>query len=78
MEYKPLYVKSVPYGGDVETIEEAKRLDDEEARQLLKADSLTMAEMYMDKYPEKLPTFWSGEDPKQKILGILATYGRKL
>jgi len=78
MEYKPLYVKNVPYGGDVSSIEEAKRLDDEEARQLLKMDSLSMAAMYMDRYPEKLPTLWSGEDPKQKILDVLATYGRKI
>jgi DNA repair exonuclease SbcCD nuclease subunit len=77
MEAKPLYVKNVPYGGDVGTVEDAKRLDDEEARKILGADSLTMAEMYMDKYPEQLPVFWSGEDPKQKILGILSTYGQK-
>lgn len=78
MAYKPLYIKDVPYGGEVETIEAAKRLDDEDTRRLLAADSLTMAEMYMDKFPETLPTFWSGEDPKEKILGILATYGKKL
>lgn len=77
MEAKPLYVKNVPYGGDVGTVEDAKRLDDEEARKILGADSLTMAEMYMDRYPEQLPVFWSGEDPKQKILGILSTYGQK-
>ena len=49
-----------------------------EARKMMAADSLTMAEMYMDRYPEELPTFWSGEDPKKKILGILATYPQKL
>ena len=77
-EYKPLYVKYVPYGSEVSSVEEAKQLDNEEARRILAADSLTMAEMYMDRYPEQLPRFWSGEDPKQKILGILATYGRKM
>jgi hypothetical protein len=30
--------------------------------------------MYMDKHPEGLPTFWSKEDPKKKILGILQSY----
>lgn len=77
MEYRPIYVKPVPYGGEIGSIEEAKQLDDEEARKILAADSLTMAEMYMDRYPEQLPTFWSKEDPKQKILGILASYGQK-
>jgi hypothetical protein len=78
MEAKPLFVKTVYYGGEAETIEEARRVDDEEARKLLSADTITMAEMYMDKYPETLPSFWSKEDPKRKILGILATYGTKV
>ena len=70
----PLYVKPVPYGGEVSTVDEARRLDDEETRRILGSDSISMAAMYMDRYPESLPTFWSGEDPKEKILGILATY----
>ena len=28
----------------------------------------------MDKYPGDLPVFWSGENPKEKILDILRTY----
>lgn len=73
-EANPIYIKTVFYGGEVDTIEEARRLDDEEARRVLGADTLTMAEMYMDKYPGDLPVFWSGENPKEKILDILRTY----
>jgi hypothetical protein len=69
----PIYVKPVPYSDDV-GIKKALELDDEETRRLLSADSLTLAEMYMDKHPEGLPTFWSKEDPKKKILGILQSY----
>ena len=74
----PICVKTVFYGGESATVDDARKLDDEEARKMMAADSLTMAEMYMDRYPEELPTFWSGEDPKKKILGILATYPQKL
>lgn len=78
MDAHPIYVNTVCYGGAAGGIDDARRVDDEEARKLLGADNLTMASMYMDKYPEQLPTFWSGEDPKKKIMQILSTYGEKI
>jgi len=78
MEANPIVVKPIFYGGAAATADDARKLDDETTRKLLVADTLTVADMYMSKYPDTLPTFWSGEDPKQKILSILGTYTQKI
>ena len=75
-ELGPLHIKTVPYGAD-DDVGEVRVADDEETRRLLNSDQLGMAEIYLDKYPEKLPKLASGEDPKKKILQFLKEYGEK-
>lgn len=75
-QHKPLHIKTVPYG-DADDIEDLRIADDEETRKLLNADQFGMAEMYLAKHPEKLPTLHSGKDPAKEILRFLSEYADK-
>lgn len=75
-QHKPLHIKTVPYG-DTDDIEDLRIADDEETRKLLNADQFGMAEMYLAKHPEKLPTLHSGKDPAKEILRFLSEYADK-
>lgn len=74
----PLHIKPIPYGGSTGTLEEVKCADDNEARVIMSADSISVAEMYMDKYPDQLPKFSSGVDSKAKILELLKNIDLKV
>lgn len=71
--HNPLHVKTIPYG-EGSTVDEAKFADDEEVRKFLNADQLTMAEIYIEKHPENLPTLKSGKDPATEVLRFLKEY----
>lgn len=67
----PLHIKPIPYGGSSGSIADVKLADDTETRKLMGADSISVAEMYMDRYPDFLPKFSDGCDPKEKIVTLL-------
>ena len=72
--YGPLYIKMVPYGGEVGTIGEVKKMDDAEAKTIMDSDMVGLASFYMDKYADSLPTFSDGGDARGEILGLLQKY----
>lgn len=78
IEKNPIHIKCVPYGGDDGTVEEQRVADDEETRRIMSLDSIGMAALYMQKFPEVLPKLWSGEDPVAKIMKFLREYDEKV
>ena len=75
----PVYIDQVPYGDDPVAEEEADSpKTEDEARQIMTTDSVGMAEMYLDKHPEILPTLNSGEDSKEVALEFIREYNAKI
>ena len=72
--YGPLYIKMVPYGGEAGTMDDAKAVDDEEAKKSMESDTIGLATMYMDRYADLLPQFEDGTDSRQMITGLLKKY----
>lgn len=73
----PICIKYIPYGDDIIPTDDVHVIDDEESRRIMSTDSLGMAEMYMDRYPEDLPELSTGEDAKNAILKFLNEYDNK-
>lgn len=71
--HHPILIKTVPYGG-IENIEEARIADDEETRRILNSDQIGMARIYIEKFPDELPTLESGKDPVEEVLRYLKEY----
>ena len=76
--YCPLYIKMVPYGGENGTIDDAKAIDDEEAKKIMESDAIGLASMYMDRYGELLPNFDDGTDSRELILGLMNKYMNRI
>jgi DNA repair exonuclease SbcCD nuclease subunit len=72
--YGPLYIKMVPYGGEAGTLDDAKAVDDEEAKKIMESDTIGLATMYMDRYADLLPQFEDGTDSREMITGLLKKY----
>lgn len=72
--YCPLYIKMVPYGSELGSLDDVRKVDDEEAKKIMESDTVGLAAMYMEKYVELLPAFHDGSDPKAKITGLLQKY----
>ena len=79
VERNPIYIDQYYYGDDGTIMsDDGKKIDEEEAKRILSADSLGMASMYMDRHPEILPDLCNPEtDPKTKILEMLREYDAK-
>jgi len=73
-EKHPIYIKKLMYGGNNGTLDDCKQLDDTETQRILVASDLDMADIYMDKYPEKLPILHSNVDVKEIIKNQLKLY----
>lgn len=73
----PIFIKNIPYGEAVGGIENAKKLDDDEAKKILSTDSFGLAAMYMDKNSAELPTLHSGVDAREEVLRYLHEYTLK-
>jgi DNA repair exonuclease SbcCD nuclease subunit len=76
--HNPLYVKTVPYGGTVGTLENARKIDDEEAKKIMESDTIGLATMYMEKYNEDVPVFADGTDSREMIKSLLRKYMARL
>ncbi len=74
----PVYIDQAYYGEDGNIVDTTEEVDEEEARRIMSATSVEMAEMYMDKYPDILPKLNDATaDPKQKIVSMLTEYDAK-
>lgn len=73
----PIVIKPIPYGVDAGTIDEQRMIDDEEARKMMSLDSIDMAALYLEKFPEKLPVLSTGENAAEKVMSFLREYNEK-
>jgi hypothetical protein len=64
----------VPYGGEAGTLDDARMVDDEEAKKIMESDTIGLATMYMDRYADLLPQFEDGTDSRELVTGLLKKY----
>jgi len=70
---KPILIRPMPYKGNRNEIEE-KNEHEREANRILKMDTLSLSEIYLDQNNDALPQLRLNSDPKKAILEKLLSY----
>jgi len=74
---RPLFVRTMPYGGT--TIEDKSRPNNErEASNLLRMDTVSLSEIYVDTNHETLPILSTGLDPRISIMKKIRDYAETI